>query len=309
MEKKGRINKVRIVTIQRDIISGGLTLDMFRIGAHVSISGGFPKAVDREVELGGNCGQIFSGSPQTWSGSQPDPDEAENFRRKSEEMDVGPWTIHGAYLINFATPKDDLAEKSVESVQQELYAAESLGVPYYVFHPGAHTGAGVERGIENVGRRLSRLEVPGGVRLLLEDTAGKGTTLGKTFEQLEEMVRLSDLDYSDVGVCLDTCHMFSAGFDITEKSSLDNIVASIDDEIGLSNVHLLHLNDSKHPKGSEKDEHAHIGEGGIGEEGFKLFINNEGLRDKPMVLETPVDDKGFDWNIRKCKELRRKEDC
>ena len=277
---------------------------MFRIGAHVSISGGYPKAVRREIDLGGNCGQIFSGSPRGWKVSNPEEEEAKKFRVESEEKDVGPWIIHGTYLINFATPKEDLADKSVKTVQGELEAASDLGVPYYVFHPGAHTGAGIEQGIKNIGKRLSRLEIPEGVKLLLENTAGKGTTLGKTFEQLADMVSLSDYGYEALGVCLDTCHMYAAGFDFTEERKLDEILENVENAIGLKNVHFLHLNDSKHPKGSEKDEHANIGEGEIGERGFELFINHDDLRDKPMVLETPEDGKGFAWNIEKCKSLR-----
>lgn len=277
---------------------------MFRIGAHVSISGGFTKAVDREADLGGNCGQIFVGSPRGWKVGQPESEDAENFRREFMERDIKPWLVHGTYLINLATPKDDLAEKSLKAVQGELDAAASLGIPYYVFHPGAHTGAGVERGVQNIGSRLSKLDIPDGVKLLLENTAGQGTTLGKTFEQLADMVRISDYDYSKMGICLDTCHMYAAGYDMTEREKLDEIVEDIEAVIGLGNVHFLHLNDSKHPLASEKDEHAHIGEGEIGEKGFELFINHEGLSDKPMVLETPVNDKGFSWNIEKCRELR-----
>lgn len=275
---------------------------MFRIGAHVSISGGFPKAIDREIDFGGNCGQIFSSSPRGWKVGQPEEDEAEEFQQKAEENNVKPWIIHGTYLINFATPKEDLAKKSIEAVQDELDAAKNLGVPYYVFHPGAHTGAGEKQGIQNIAERLSKLNIPEGVKLLLENTAGKGTTLGKTFEELMRMVKNSDHDYSKLGICLDSGHMYAAGYDI--NNDLDEITEEIDDVIGLENVLFLHINDSKHPKGSEKDEHEHVGEGKIGEEGMKMFINHENLRDKPMVLETPVDDKGFAWNIEKCKELR-----
>ncbi|KXA94881.1 endonuclease IV [candidate division MSBL1 archaeon SCGC-AAA259I09] len=278
---------------------------MFRIGAHVSISSGYAKAVDREVDLGGNCGQIFAGSPRGWKVSRPEKDEAEKFRQKSEDRDVKPWIVHGTYLINFATPKSDLAEKSVKAVQGELDAAAALGIPYYVFHPGAHTGAGEEQGIQNIAERLSKIDIPDGVKLLLENTAGKGTTLGKTFDQLDTMVRSSDYSYSKLGICLDTCHMYAAGYDITEKQKLDDIIDDIEKVIGLDNIPFLHLNDSKHRASSEKDEHEHIGEGEIGEKGFELFINHEKLRDKPMVLETPENEKGFAWNIEKCKELRR----
>lgn len=278
---------------------------MFRIGAHVSISGGYVKAVGRLVDLGGNCGQIFAGSPRGWKVSQPEKEESKDFRRETEEEAIRPWLVHGTYLINFATPKKELAEKSVNAVQGELNAAASLGVPYYVFHPGAHTGAGEEQGVLNIGERLSKLNIPDGVKLLLENTAGKGTTLGKTFDQLDRMVEVSDHDYSKLGVCLDTCHMYAAGYDITDKEKLDEMVQSVGEAVGLDNVHFLHLNDSKHPLGSEKDEHDHIGEGEIGLQGFELFINHDNLRDKPMVLETPVDEKGFAWNIERCRELRK----
>lgn len=278
---------------------------MYRIGAHVSISGGFPNAVDRESEVGGTCGQLFVASPRTWSVGDVDPDEAEAFQTGSEEQDIRPWLVHGLYLINLATPKDDLAAKSVDAVQAELDAAAELGIPYYVFHPGAHTGAGVEQGIANIGKRLSELDIPDGVTLLLENTAGKGTTLGKTFAELDRMVQGSSYTYDDIGVCLDTCHLYAAGYDFTTDEGMDEMVAELDEHVGRDNVHYLHLNDSKHPLGSEKDEHDHIGEGEIEEQGFRNVINHDAFRDLPMVVETPVtDEKGFAENIATCRELR-----
>jgi len=277
---------------------------MFRIGAHVSISGGIHKAVERQEELGGNCGQIFVGSPRGWKVSEPGNEEVKRFKKLAENKDVRPWMVHGTYLINLATPKEELGGKSVKTVQEEMEAASKLGVPYYVFHPGAHTGAGEEKGIQNIADRLSKLRIPEDVTLLLENTAGKGTTLGKDFSQLDRMVDLSQHGYGKIGICLDTCHLFSAGHSFETEERLDSILDNLDDKIGLENLHFLHLNDSKYPEGSEKDEHEHIGEGEIGEKAFELFINHEKLRDKPMVLETPVDEKGFKWNIDKCRSLR-----
>ena len=277
---------------------------MFRLGAHVSIAGGIQNAVDREVELGGNCGQIFVGSPRGWATSEVTDEEASAFRESAEAQDVGPWIVHGTYLINLATPKDGLAEKSIDAVQAEIDAAAALGIPYYVFHPGAHTGAGEETGIENVGERLSALDVPDGVTVLLENTAGKGTTVGTRLADLEAMVDASEYGYGDLGVCLDTCHLYAAGYDFTDESGLDALVDEVEETVGLDHVHYLHLNDSKHPLGSEKDEHEHIGEGEIGDEGFRRFVNHEALRDVPMVLETPEDEKGFAWNVEKVRELR-----
>ena len=277
---------------------------MFRLGAHVSISGGFPNAVDREVDLGGTCGQLFVGSPRGWAVGEVDDEEAATFQAATEDEDVGPWIVHGTYLINLATPKDDLGEKSVACVQAELDAASALDIPYYTFHPGAHTGAGEERGLENIGRRLSTLDVPDGVTVLLENTAGKGTTLGKRFADLAAMVEHADLGDDELGVCLDTCHLYAAGYDFTTDDGIDEVVAELDDTVGIEHVHYLHLNDSKHPFGSEKDEHEHIGDGEIGADGFERFVNHDGLRDKPMVLETPENGKGFAWNIEKVRELR-----
>jgi deoxyribonuclease-4 len=277
---------------------------MFRIGAHVSISGGFDNAVERQVELGGNCGQIFVGSPRGWTVGDVDAEDAAAFREATEDAEVGPWIIHGTYLVNLATPKDDLAEKSVDCMQAEVDAAAALGIPYYVFHPGSHTGAGVEQGVENIGRRLSELDIPDGVTVLLENSAGSGTSLGRTFEQLDGMVAASDYGYGPLGVCLDTCHLYAGGYDFTTGDGVDAMLAEFDDEVGLEHLHYLHLNDSKHPFGSEKDEHEHVGEGEIGDEGFRRFVNHPDLRDLPMALETPEDEKGYAWNVERCQELR-----
>jgi deoxyribonuclease-4 len=278
---------------------------MFRIGAHVSSAGNVANAIERETDIGGNCGQIFVGSPRTWSVSEYDTDEASAFQTASEDADVGPWIVHGTYLINFATPKDDLAEKSVTTVQGEIDACDALDIPYYVFHPGSHTGAGRETGMANVGERLSRLNVPDDVIVLLENTAGKGTTLGTTPAELETMIDHAEQGYDDLGVCLDSCHLYAAGYDITDADELEALLADLEDGPGLEHVHYLHLNDSKHPLGSEKDEHQHIGEGEIGPDGFENLINHPDLRDLPMVLETPVDDdRGYEWNLDRIRELR-----
>jgi len=276
---------------------------MRRLGAHVSIADGFEAAVDREAELGGNCGQLFVGSPRGWATSDVEEGAAEAFREAAEERDVRPWVVHGTYLINLATPKEDLAGKSLDCVRAELDAAATLGIPYYVFHPGAHTGAGEETGVENVGERLSELDVPEGVTLLLENTAGKGTTVGKRLEDLAAMVETSTHDYDDLGICLDTCHLFAAGYEFGTETAMAELIEAVDSTVGVENVHYLHLNDSKHPPGSEKDEHEHVGEGEIGEEGFRRFVNHEALRGKPMVLETPEDGKGYAWNIERVREL------
>jgi len=277
---------------------------MVQVGAHVSIGDGFDAAVAEQRDLRGTVGQVFVGSPRTWSVKDVDDDHRAAFQDAlADGGEMGPWIVHGTYLINFATPDEDLAAKSIDTVQGELDACATLGIPYYVFHPGAHTGAGAETGVENVADRLSELDIPEPTTLLLENTAGKGTTVGQTMAQLDRMVRESSHDYGDVQVCLDSCHLFAAGYDVRTAEGMDELVAEVDDVVGVEHVAYLHLNDSTHPLGSEKDEHAHVGEGEIGEAGFEQFLNHDAFRDLPMVLETPVDDKGYAWNIEQIKSL------
>ena len=273
-----------------------------RIGAHVSIASGVHKAVDRELDVGGNCGQIFSHSPQVWRDPDIDPDDAAAFVDATTEKLDGPWVIHASYLVNLATPKDDLRRKSVDSMQAEVEAAETLDIPYVNVHLGAHTGAGVDGGLENAAEALDELDIPGGVTVLVESDAGSGTKLGGDFEDLARVLELSD---QDLEVCLDTAHAFAAGYDLSTPAAVDETVAEFDEVVGLENLACIHLNDSKHGVGTHKDEHAHLGEGEIGEDGVRAILNHAGLREKPFILETPTEDgRGFEWNISRAKELR-----
>ena len=276
---------------------------MLQLGAHVSISDGFGSAVQQQVDLSGNVGQIFVGSPRGWKVKEITNGDHDEFVDAISTHEMGPWIVHGTYLINFATPKDDLARKSIETVQAELNACDALSIPYYVFHPGAHTGAGVDTGIENVAQRLSEVEIPSDVTLLLENTAGKGTTIGKTFEELNRMVAESTHSYGDLGICLDTCHLHAAGYDFSTSESLDALIEELDTEVGLENVKYLHLNDSKHALGAVKDGHEHIGDAEIRDEGYRTFITDPVFRDRPMVLETPEGDEGYSWNSWKIRCL------
>lgn len=278
----------------------------FRIGAHVSISGGVEKAVERQEEIGGNCGQIFAGSPRTWNVSEYSKDDGESFQDARNENGQNPYVIHSTYLVNLATPKDDLFEKSLNCLQSELDAASDLGVEYVVFHPGAHTGSGVENGIERIAEGIDELDIPENVTLLLENTAGKGTTLGKSMGQLRQMIEKAETDDSKIGVCIDTCHAHAAGYELRKENGFQDFIQEIEEDIGLDTVKVLHLNDSKDEKGSEKDNHEHIGEGNIGEEGFRNVVNSDKLADLPMVLETPTSGgKSYKENLEKIMELRR----
>ncbi|AXR77215.1 deoxyribonuclease IV [Natrarchaeobaculum sulfurireducens] len=285
------------------------------VGAHVSISGSrvssdeetppyddVRNAVHRQLAFGGNCGQIFTTSPQVWAQPEISDEAADGFREESDELLEGPWVIHSAYLVNLCTPKEDLRRKSKESMQAELDAAATLGVPYVNVHLGAHTGAGVEGGLDNAASVIDDLEVPDGVQILIESDAGSGTKLGGEFEHLAGII---DRTETDIGICIDTAHTLVAGNDLTTPEAVDETVGRFDDEVGLEYLEYIHLNDSKHDVGTHKDEHAHIGEGYIGEDGMKAIVNHPDLRDLPFALETPTEDgRGFAWNIQKVKELR-----
>ncbi|MFT4883263.1 MAG: deoxyribonuclease-4 [Natronomonas sp.] len=274
---------------------------MLRIGAHTSIAGGVENAVEEQLEYDGNCGQIFTHSPQVWQDPNIGDGEAEEFRDISESNDIGPWVIHSSYLVNLCTPKDDLREKSVDSMQKEVDAAEKLDIPYVNVHLGAHTGAGVEGGLDNAASALEELDVPDDVTVLIESDAGSGTKLGGTFEELAGVLDRCDLD---LDICLDTAHMFAAGYDLSTPEGVDETFAEFDETVGLEHLECIHLNDSKHECGTNKDEHAHVGEGLIGEEGMRAFINHDAVEDVPFVLETPTENgKSYDWNIERVREF------
>ena len=273
-----------------------------RVGAHESIAGGVANAVDRQLDDGGNCGQIFTHSPQVWQDPDIADDDAAAFRERSSEHDVGPWVIHSSYLVNLCTPKADLREKSVDSMQREVDAAATLEIPYVNVHLGAHTGAGERQGLENAVSALDELDVPAEVTVLVESDAGSGTKMGDEFAHLGYVL---DESAQDLEICLDTAHAFAAGYDLSTAEGVDETIAALDAEVGVENLACVHLNDSKHECGTNKDEHAHIGEGLIGESGMRAFVNHEAIRDVPLVLETPnEDDRGFAWNIDRVRELR-----
>jgi deoxyribonuclease-4 len=273
-----------------------------RVGAHTSIAGGVHNAVEEQREYSGNCGQIFSHSPQVWQDPNIDDENAMQFRNESTENDIRPWVIHSSYLVNLCTPKDDLREKSIDSMQKEVDAADRLDIEYVNVHLGAHTGAGVEQGLDNAASALDALDIPDGVTVLVESDAGSGTKLGGDFEHLAAVLDRSE---QDLDVCLDTAHAFAAGYDLSTADGVAETIGEFDDIVGLEHLACVHLNDSKHECGTNKDEHAHIGEGRIGEAGMQAFVNHEAIRDVPLVLETPTENgKSFAWNIERVAELR-----
>lgn len=272
------------------------------IGAHVSIAEGVHHSVERQRDVGGNCGQIFTTSPQVWREPSIEDDEAAAFRDGTAERIEGPWVIHSGYLINLATPKTDLREKSIANLQADLDAAGRLAVPYVNVHLGAHTGAGESAGLANAADAIDSLSIPKGVTLVLETDAGSGTKLGGEYEHLANVLGET---VHELAVCLDTAHTLVGGYDVRDAAAVEETVAEFDAVIGLDRLAFLHLNDSKYPLGSHQDGHAHLGEGEIGPDGVAAILNHPDLRDRPFILETPIDDeKGFAWNIDRAREFR-----
>ncbi|PSQ44763.1 endonuclease IV [Halobacteriales archaeon SW_7_68_16] len=258
-------------------------------------------AVWRQTAVGGNCGQLFTHSPQVWRDPDIGDGEAERFRAETGGELDGPWVIHSSYLVNLATPKADLRERSIRSMQREVDAAAKLGVGYVNVHLGAHTGAGVEAGLDNAASAIDELDVPEGVTVLVESDAGGGTKLGDEFGHL---AAVRDRTETEIGVCLDTAHAFAAGYDLAGPAAVDETLAAFDDAVGLEHLHCVHLNDSKHACGTNRDEHAHIGAGEIGVDGMRAFVAHDAIRGVPLILETPHEDgKGFAWNVERVREL------
>lgn len=263
-------------------------------GTHTSASGGVDKTLQRAVDVGATSAQIFTKNERQWRAKPLEPDVVERYHAEKERTGIRQVISHASYLINLASPKDDLIEKSIFAHIDELERAEALGLIGAVLHPGAHTGSGEEAGIARVAESLNRIhdQVPDLATLtLLETTAGQGTTLGRTFEELAQMI--DGVEAKDrVGVCLDTCHIFAAGYDLRTAEGVTKAIDDFDRIIGLDRLKAIHLNDSKMPFASNKDRHEQIGEGEIGIEGFRALVNDPRLAGLPAILETEKDPDG-----------------
>ena len=263
-------------------------------GSHMSASGGVDKALARGEAIPVDSLQLFSKNERQWIAKPLDPDVVDRFHAEVERTGITKLVVHDSYLINLASPKSDILEKSLPAFTDELQRCDALGVPHLVTHPGAHTGSGVEAGIARFAQSLNEIfdAMPNNPTLtLLETTAGQGTTLGRSFEEIAAIIDLVE-HKARVGVCLDTCHIFAAGYDYRTPELYAATMAQFDAAIGLERLKVIHLNDSKNPLGSNKDRHDHIGAGEIGLEGFRQFVNDPRLAGLPGILETEKDDAG-----------------
>jgi len=267
---------------------------MVRLGVHVSVAGGVDRAVDRAKAAKCDIFQIFSSNPRCWRSRSLSDDEAERFVAKFKESGLDLAVDHMPYLPNLASPKEDVYAKSVEALATELKRCEKLGIPYLVTHLGSHLGAGWEQGL---GRIVSALETAfltaeNDVVLLLENTAGTKNSMGGSFHDIAAII--DSLDTRRLGVCLDTCHLFAAGYELITPDGLEATLDQSDRIIGLQMLKLLHLNDCKGSLGSRLDRHEHIGLGQIGEQGFRTILGCPAMKGLPMILETPVDSRRDD---------------
>ena len=273
----------------------------------MSIAGGYYKAAIAARESGCECVQIFTKNNNQWRAKPISDHEAELFRRTLVEQRVGHPLSHSSYLINLASPDPDLRKKSVDAFVIELRRADQLGIPYVVLHPGAHMGEGEAVGIKTVIKSLNevnRRTRNGSSCCLLETTAGQGTCLGWRFEHLAAIldgVRAPDR----LGVCLDTCHVFAAGYPLAKANEYRRTMRQFSKLIGLQQIKAFHLNDSKRELGSRVDRHEHIGQGHLGEESFRNLLNDDRFRAVPMYLETPKGKaKGTDCDAANLCKLR-----
>ena len=267
-----------------------------RIGAHTSTAGGVYKAAEEAVELGCNCLQIFTRSPRMWRASAPSARDVARLNELRAEHDLNPLVVHGNYLTNLASNDREIRKNSIQSFRLEIENARAVGADYLVIHPGSAKGQTVGDAIEGLADALVKSQKGfdwGALTLLLENTAGGGATIGRSFEELATLrAAIKQRAKVPLGFCLDTAHCFEAGYDVSTAAGLRAMVREMDLYIGVEKVPVIHANDSKTPLGSNRDRHESIGEGFIGAEAFERILRHPKLRRMAFILETPMGEDG-----------------
>lgn len=277
------------------------------LGAHLGIAEGFDRAVLEAKRIGCEALQIFAKSPQQWKGPPISPEAAEGFRRAVREVGLRATAVHHGYLLNLGHPDEARLRQSIITFRDEVERAELLGVDSLIFHPGAHLHSGSSAAIERIATSLNAVlaGTPGfRVRVLIENSAGQGTTIGSTFEELASLLDRVE-EKARVGVCLDTCHLFQAGFDFRTPEGYGEVIDRLDRIVGVRSVRAFHLNDSKAPFGSHRDRHENIGRGTIGLEGFRSLVHDPRWERVPGFLETPLDAHSYGRYEADLESLRR----
>jgi deoxyribonuclease IV len=280
----------------------------FRIGIHTSIAGDVTASLDIAAKLGANALQIFSASPRMWPrGTRISEVDAARFRARRAELGLGPLVVHDNYLINLASPDRVMRARSIQAFHDELVRAVSLGADFVVAHPGSGLGGDKSQAFADIAqgmRQAAKGMKLGDLRILVENTSGMGSAVGARFEEIRTILELTaDLP---MGVCIDTAHTFAAGYDISTEAGLERTIRILDTTVGLDQVFVLHVNDSKTPPGSRVDRHEHIGHGKIGLAAFRRILNDprlgpglQGVPGRAFILETPIDRPGDDRrNVR-----------
>lgn len=276
------------------------------LGKHTSIAGGLSCALDRAAEMGCTALQFFSRNPRGWAARPLADEEAETFRETRSRYDLASVTIHTNYLVNLAAVDPVVRERSIAAFHDELERAARLGAEYLVVHPGSSRGGTVGEGIRNaieaIREAADGLDLDG-VTVLIENTAGQGDCIGRSYEQVAEIVEGAERDVR-MGMCLDTAHSFAAGYELLSEAGFKRTIKKIRETVGVERVRVIHFNDSKVPFGSNVDRHWHIGEGHIGMKGLGRVARSKALAHAALILETPVDaGHGEAWNFARMKEL------
>ncbi len=276
------------------------------IGAHFSIAHGLHNALYTAQDYNCTALQIFTKNSKTWEERFLSPEEIDSFNKAREETNIKAIASHTSYLINLAAPDSKKHDKSCNALKQELTRCSMLGIPYAVLHPGSHMGEGQEQGISRIAESIISIfdETPQiSTRLLLETTAGQGTVTGHTFEQLAAIMDKVG-SKERIGICLDTSHIFTAGYDIRTKDAYRQTTEIFNSVIGIGNLYLIHLNDSKKKLGSKLDRHEHIGRGHIGTDAFAYIMNDPELSHIPKIIETPKEKGLTDWDKKNLETLK-----
>ncbi len=273
------------------------------IGSHISASKGFEAMGKQALKLGANTFAFFTRNPRGGKAKEIDPADVDKLLALMEEHRFGKLVAHAPYTMNLCAAKENVRSFSMEMFQDDLKRMDYLPGNYYNFHPGSHVGQGAEQGIEMIAEALNgALFEEQTTTVLLETMAGKGSEVGRSFEELRRIIDLVDLD-DKLGVCLDTCHIWDGGYDVVDH--LDDVLNEFDQVIGLDRLKAIHLNDSMNPLGAHKDRHEKIGQGHLGLEAITRIINHPALKELPFILETPNDDEGYTNEIAMLRKLRK----
>ncbi len=280
---------------------------MFKIGCHLSISNGFESIAKDAVKIGANTFQFFTRNPRGGRAKKIEPSDIEAFNKIAKENNFTKILAHAPYTLNACSSNESVREFALQTMADDLQRMECIPNNYYNFHPGSHTGQGIDTGINQISDILNKILKENQTTIvLLETMSGKGSEVGSRFEELRQIIDKVELK-EKLGVCLDTCHISDAGYDII--NDIEGVIKEFDEIIGLNKLKVIHLNDSKNPTGSKKDRHEQIGKGFIGVEAITKIINYEPIKDLPFILETPHDDlSGYESEINMLKKLRAEID-